>query len=310
MSTGVELVCGDPAFLDLTFAGLDGLPGPGEERHADDLLRTPGGGATVAIGAARLGLRTALATPLGADAEGDLLRATLRAEGVAVSARTVARTPVTAVLPWGGERAMATFQPEEPLTTADVAAFDPGAVVLGGTRLHCAPAGVPLYVTLGDADARALAPAAARGELPEQLATARALIVNAREASLLAGERDPVAAARALARAIPRVVVTLGPDGALAAEGGTLVTADGVAVDAVDTTGAGDLFTATYVWSELRGADPRQRLQWACLAAALSVRVPTAVAGAQTLDTLARAGTERGLALPPDASTEILGGSE
>jgi hypothetical protein len=40
------------------------------------------------------------------------------------------------------------------------------------------------------------------------------------------------------------------------------------------------------------------------------VRVPTAVAGAQSFPTLARAGTERGLALPPDASTEILGGSE
>ncbi len=307
----VELVCGDPAFLDLTFAGLDGLPGPGEERHAEDLLRTPGGGATVAIGAARLGLATALATPLGADAEGDLLRATLRAEGVAFSERTVARTPVTAVLPWGGERAMATFQPEEPLEPGDVTAFAPQAVVLGGTRLHCARQGVPLYVTLGDADARALAPAAARGELPAQLTTARALIVNAREASLLAGASNPVVAARTLAAAgIPRVVVTLGADGALAVEGETLTTADGVAVEAVDTTGAGDLFTATYIWSELRGADPVQRLQWACLAAALSVRVPTAVAGAQTFPTLARAGTKRGLALPPDASTEILGGSE
>lgn len=197
----VELVCGDPAFLDLTFAGLDGLPGPGEERHAEDLLRTPGGGATVAIGAARLGLSTALATPLGADAEGDLLRAALRDEGVAFSERTVARTPVTAVLPWAGERAMATFQPEEPLKPHDVTAFDPQAVVLGGTRLRCAPAGVQLYVTLGDADARALAPAAARGELPEQLTAARALIVNAREASLLAGETNPVVAARALAGA-------------------------------------------------------------------------------------------------------------
>ncbi|MDO8184294.1 carbohydrate kinase family protein [Conexibacter sp. JD483] len=306
----VELVCGDPAFLDLTFAGLDGLPGPGEERHADDLLRTPGGGATVAIGAARLGLKTALATPLGADAEGDLLRAALRAEGVAFSERTVERTPVTAVLPWGGERAMATFQPDEPLEPADIAAFAPQAVVLGGTRLRCAPPGVPLYVTLGDADARALAPKAASGDLPAALTSARALIVNAREASLLAGASNPVVAARTLARSIPRVVVTLGADGALAVEGETLITADGVAVEAVDTTGAGDLFTATYIWSELRGADPAQRLQWACLAAALSVRVPTAVAGAQTFPTLARAGTKRGLALPPDASTEILGGSQ
>ncbi|HST41618.1 MAG TPA: PfkB family carbohydrate kinase [Conexibacter sp.] len=305
MSERVDLVCGDPAFVDLTFAGLDGLPGLGEERHARDLLRSPGGAATVAIGAARLGLSVALATPLGADPEGDFLRAALAAEGVRCSARTVARTPVTAVLPWAGERAMATFLPQPPLQPDDVAAFAPRAVVLSLPWLHCAPADAALYVTVGDAEARASA-----GALPAGLSQARALIVNAREAMLLAGADDPVAAARTLAETVPRVVVTLGPDGALAIERGELVRVPGVAVEAVDTTGAGDLFTATYIWSELRGAGPELRLHWACLAAALSVRVPTAVAGAQPIDGLAAAGKERGLALPANETTEILGGSE
>ena len=53
----VDLACGEPAFLDLTFAGLDAMPGPGEERLARDFLRSPGGGAITAVGAARLGLR-------------------------------------------------------------------------------------------------------------------------------------------------------------------------------------------------------------------------------------------------------------
>lgn len=300
----VDLVCGDTAFVDLTFAGLDGLPGPGEERHARDLLRTPGGAASVAIGAARLGLSVALAAPLGADADGDFLRAALAAEGVACAPRTVARTAVTAVLPWGGERAMATFEPGTTLLPADVATWTARAVVLSVERIDCAPAGVPLYVTIGDAGARAAA-----GSLPAALSGARALIVNAREASLLSGERDPAAAARALAESVPRVVVTLGPDGALSVQDGALVSVPGVAVEAVDTTGAGDLFTAAYIWSELSGATPEHRLHWACLAAALSVRVPTAVAGAQSIDELAAAGRERGLALPVRATTEILGGS-
>jgi ribokinase len=298
----VDLVCGDRAFVDLTFAGLDGLPGPGEERHARDFLRSPGGGATVAIGAARLGLSVALATPLGADADGDFLRAALAAEGVACAERTFARTAVTAVLPFDGERAMATFEPDDPLLPGDVAAFAPRAVVLSLPRLHCAPAGAALYATAGDAEAR-------DGALPEALAQARALIVNAREACLLAGVGDPVAAARTLAERVPRVVVTRGPDGALSVQDGALVEVPGVAVEAVDTTGAGDLFTATYIWAELGGATPGDRLHWACLAAALSVRVPTAVAGAQSIDELAGAGTKRGLALPPRA-TKILGGSE
>ena len=62
---GVDIACADPVFLDLTFAGLEAIPRPGEERLAQDFLRSPGGGAITAVGAARLGLSTALVSPLG-----------------------------------------------------------------------------------------------------------------------------------------------------------------------------------------------------------------------------------------------------
>ena len=58
---GVDLAVATPVFLDYTFVGLEGLPGPGEERFAGDLLRSPGGGAITAIGAVRLGLSAAVA---------------------------------------------------------------------------------------------------------------------------------------------------------------------------------------------------------------------------------------------------------
>jgi sugar/nucleoside kinase (ribokinase family) len=296
----MDLVCADPAFVDLTFVGLDALPAPGEERHARDLLRSPGGAATVAIGAARLGLKAALAAPLGDDADGRLVRAALAAEGVAAPPRTAARTPVTAVLPFDGERAMVTFDPAEHATREDVASFAPRAVVASITRLDCVPADTALYATAGDAEARAFA----GRPLPERLASARALVVNAREARLLSGAEHVADAALALAARVPRVVVTLGPGGALSVTGGVVEQVEGVAIgDAVDTTGAGDLFAAAYVWSDLAGASPEHCLRWACLAAALSVRVPTAVAGAQTIEELAAAGAERGLAVPGRSST-------
>ncbi|HEV3002783.1 MAG TPA: carbohydrate kinase family protein [Solirubrobacteraceae bacterium] len=288
----VDLACGDPAFLDLTFVGLDALPAPGEERHARDLLRTPGGAATIAIGAARLGMSAALAMPLGADADGAFLRAALEAEGVACSPRTVDRTAVTAVVPWDGERAMLTFDPSTALEAEDVAAFAPRAVALSVRRLHCAPAGATVYALVGDAEARAAAGALGASD------AADALILNAREAMLLTGAGDPAAAARALAERVGRVVVTLGADGALAVDRGELVEAAAPAVDAVDTTGAGDLFTAAFIWSDQAGAPLEEALRWACLAASLSVRVPTALAGAQTYDQLVAAGTDRGLAPP------------
>jgi sugar/nucleoside kinase (ribokinase family) len=295
VSAGVDLACGDAAFVDLTFLGLDALPAAGEERHARELLRTPGGAATVAIGAARLGLSVALAFPLGADPDGDFVRAVLAREGVRVNDRQVERTSVTAVMPIDGERAMATYDAEATLRAHDVAQFAPRAVALSLPRLDCAPAQAAVYAMVGDEGARDHARA-----LPEALASARALIVNAREARVLAGEQDVQAAARALARHVPRVVVTLGPDGALSVDGqDRAVRVEGVAAEpVVDTTGAGDLFTAAYIWSDLAGGSPEDSLRWACLAAALSVRVPTAVGGAQTIDELAAAGRDRGLAVP------------
>ena len=70
----VDVVVAVPAFMDMTFVGLEGLPNLGEERFAGDLVRSPGGGAITAIGTARLGLSTALVAPLGDDPAGEMIR--------------------------------------------------------------------------------------------------------------------------------------------------------------------------------------------------------------------------------------------
>jgi sugar/nucleoside kinase (ribokinase family) len=162
--------------------------------------------------------------------------------------------------------------------------------VISLPRLQLVPPGAALYATAGDAEARAGAGA--------DFSHARALIVNEREALLITGAADAEAAARDLAERTPCAVVTLGSRGAIAVEHGSLTRAPGFRADAVDTTGAGDLFTAAYVWADRHGAPLEERLRWAVLYAALSVRVPTALAGAASAATLAKAGTREGLGMP------------
>jgi sugar/nucleoside kinase (ribokinase family) len=291
-----DLVVATPVFLDLTFVGLESLPVLGEERFAAELLRSPGGGAITAVGAARLGLSAAVAAPLGDDVAGDIVRTMLAEEDVEwIATRSASRTPTTVVMPFGGDRAMVTIDPGARATASDVAALEPRAVAASLDQLNAIPGDATAYVTCGDDDLRAYErrpPAALRG--------ARALFVNEREALGLS-DKDTVAdAAALLAELAETVVVTLAAEGAIAFSSGKAMTAPGEAVERpADTTGAGDLLTAAYIWADLRGAEPEDRISWAVLYAGLAVTTPTGIGGAVDEATLLREGVERGLTPPP-----------
>jgi ribokinase len=291
-----DVVVATPVFLDLTFVGLESLPAMGEERFAADLLRSPGGGAITAIGAARLGLSTSIAAPLGDDVAGDLVRAALDKEGIDVIAtRPAPRTPTTVVLPFGGDRAMITVDPGVRASAADVAAGAPRAVATNLDMLHVVPESAAAYVTCGDDEARAF-----KGRPPAALAGARAVFVNRAEALALTGETAVEHAAAALAELAQSVVVSLAAEGGLIATGGQILSATAERVEApVDTTGAGDLLAAAYIWADLAGADAIDRLRWAILYASLAVSTPTGIGGALSESDLVAAGTARGLQPPP-----------
>jgi ribokinase len=294
----VDLAIATPAFIDVTYVGLEVLPRPGEERFARDLVVSPGGGAFTAIGAAQLGLATALVAPLGDDGPGALVARELERMGVTVAVPRSGRTPVTTIMPVEGERAMVTFDPGARVTAAELAATAPHAVVAGLDQLDLIPDGVPAYVSCGDDDARRHA-----GNPPASLARARTLLVNRSEAEQLTGEARPVDAATTLSQLVESVVVTLGPDGALAVVDGRVVQSEGFDVGpVVDTTGAGDLFAAAWAWADRRALDAEERLRWSVLYAALSVTVPTGAAGAVALKRLIEEGARRGLPAPPERS--------
>jgi sugar/nucleoside kinase (ribokinase family) len=290
----VDLAVATPTFLDLTFVGLESMPAKGEERFAADLVRSPGGGAITAVGAARLGLQTALAAPLGSDDAGDFVRACLQRDGILLPGRQSPRTPTTVVMPVDGDRSMVTVDPGVRASAADVAALEPRAVALSLDQLYCVPQGAAAYVTCGDDDARAFA-----RRPPAKLAGARALFVSQREALTLTEEDEVEGAAASLARSAERVIVTLGDQGAMAVVDGQRMFAPAIKATPLDTTGAGDLLVAAYIWGDLRGASPEDCLRWAVLYAGLSIATPTGVGGAVSEERLLEEGAQRGLTAPP-----------
>jgi ribokinase len=293
-----DLVVATPVFLDLTFVGLESLPELGEERFAAELLRSPGGGAITAISASRLGLRTAVAAPLGDDIPGDLVRDMLAKEGVEwIASRPAPRTPTTVVMPFGGDRAMVTIDPGARALASDVAAAAPRAVAASLDQLYAVPDGTPTYVTCGDDDLRAY-----QRRPPAALDGACVLVVNEREALGLSGKETVAEAAAMLAERVETVVVTLAGEGAIAVADGTSITVPAERVEhPADTTGAGDLLTAAYIWADLNGAEPEDRLRWAVLYAGFAVTTPTGVGGAMDEETLLGEGAARGLTPPPSA---------
>ena len=112
------------------------------------------------------------------------------------------------------------------------------------------------------------------------------LLPNQDEAALLTGESDPERAARALAADHALVVVTLGPAGALACAGDTVVTASAVPTEPVDVTGAGDAFAAGLLGALAGGLDLPEAMAAASTLASRAV----AIVGARPVLAAGRAG--------------------
>lgn len=106
------------------------------------------------------------------------------------------------------------------------------------------------------------------------LAHCEAFLPNAEEAMRYTGADCPRAAAHALTEHVPLAVVTLGADGAYAVDRRTGESAEvpAIAVEALDPTGAGDVFVAGFVTGTLAGWPLADRLAFAGLTAALSVQ--------------------------------------
>ncbi|MGW1619689.1 carbohydrate kinase family protein [Streptomyces sp. NPDC002172] len=273
-------------FLDIVFTGLDTAPVRGTESWARGMGSSPGGVANMATALARLGLKTSLAAAFGDDHYGEYCWDTLaQGEGIDLSpSRTVPgwHSPVTVSMAYEGERTMVSHGHEPPAdllfrqqnapghpahARAAVASLTPGK--RNPWIARAAAEGTRIFADVGwdDTGAWDLAGLA-------DLEHCEAFLPNAEEARRYTGEDCPRAAAHALTAYVPLAVVTLGSEGAYAVDGRTGESAEvpAIAVEALDPTGAGDVFVAGFVTGTLADWPLADRLAFAGLTAALSVQ--------------------------------------
>jgi sugar/nucleoside kinase (ribokinase family) len=251
-----------------------------------------GGGANVAARLAEAGVPVLLVSRAGNDPAGRAAVADLRAAGVETSVAVDPVRPtgtVVVIVEPNGERTMLPDRgANAALTPADLPVevlraaehlhlsgytlLDPGSRAAGLVALaHAREAGVS--VSVDPASAAPLREAGARAFLG-WVAQTDVLLPNLEEAVELTGARDPKAAAWALARDGREVVITLGADGALWSDGEQVVRAEAVAAPApVDSTGAGDAFTAGWLAARLDGAEVADALAAANEAAARTLLI-------------------------------------
>ncbi|MDX6718821.1 MAG: dehydrogluconokinase, partial [Solirubrobacteraceae bacterium] len=274
-----------PDVLDLLTVGepLVCLSSGGRLATAPTLAKSIGGAeANVAIGLARLGLRTAYVSRVGCDPFGDEVVRTLRGEGVDVS-----RVQRSSRRPTG-------LMVKELRSPSDVrvhyyrqgsAATELDGIGETPRARHVHATGITLALGAGPARAVRELVAAARAmgasvsfdpnirlklwSLDDAVAAVREilpavddLLLSDAEALAVAGAVELDEALRRLAdTGIARVVVRRGADGAIGACAGARVeVAAEAAGPVVDCVGAGDAATAGYLFERLRGATFEQAI--------------------------------------------------
>jgi ribokinase len=258
-------------------------PGRGETVLGGDVRHFAGGkGANQAVAASRAGgARTAFLGALGRDDGAALLEASLRAGGVVTDhiQRTDAPTGLALItLSPDGDNAIVVAPGANARLELDAARTG----VVAAAAVGLAQLEIPLTVVEAAARAargRFLLNAAPSQVLPaELLAATDVLIVNEHEAAEVAGaEGTPAELAERLTGLVPAAVLTLGARGSLVAERGRPpVAIPTLAVEAIDTTGAGDTFCGVLAARLAAGEPLVAAARRASVAAALATTKPGA----------------------------------
>lgn len=240
---------------------VDALPTSGAsilgEVGAHDL---GGKGTNQAVVMARCGLPTTLVAPVGNDARAAAIRQRLQNELLVTELVELdgksSDTSIIFRLPDGENAIVTTTDAAQNLSSADVAvklhAAEPGDLaILQGNLSHQATREI-LEQAKGLQMVTAFNPSPLRPYFSDLWALVDIVFLNQGEALALTGASGNAAAYHLLERGVRDVVLTLGREGAILANGQEIIAVPAQPSVVVDTTGAGDTFMSVALASSAR----------------------------------------------------------
>jgi sulfofructose kinase len=259
-----------------------------------------GGGpvATALVALSRWGLSCAFSGVLGDDLFGKMTRTSLDEEGVDTTGLLVregyeSQFAFIAAEPETGRRTIFWRRPTGPPPTPDEIDYERvrGARVVLTDGLfpdaalaacHAArEAGIPVVVDAGSL----------RDGMLEIAGVSDFFLASENFAQAFLGEDDPRKACEKLAEIGPTVTgVTLGAKGYVAWADGSLIVRPAYHVNAVDTTGCGDVFHAGFVYGVVQGWEIEKSLDFGAWAASMASLELGGRAGIPTLDRVRKQG--------------------
>ena len=265
------------------------MPVPGETVLGSGFATAPGGkGANQAVAVARQGGRCIFLGCVGQDAFGESLIAGLKEDGVDcdyVHTTTDAPTGVAMIIVDDkGENSIVVASGANFSVTPDdvyhaAKLFEAADVVLLQLELPLPTVRAARLLAIEHGCRIVLDPAPAPRSMPDELCEVDVITPNVSEAEIITGNKadefddrvDKVVASDLIGRGAKAAVLKLGPRGSLVLTAdGHIAKVPGFKVEVVDTTAAGDAFTATLALGVARGMELSEAARRANAAGALA----------------------------------------
>jgi sugar/nucleoside kinase (ribokinase family) len=267
-----EIVVLGSACCDIIFWGLPSSPQPGKEIWTEGVEVTAGGAINTAAALSRLGLKVGLASLVGHDFFGQVIKAKMKEENISlqfVQQLNEASPQVTVALNYDGDRSFVSYGDDRETESfqdhmrnvihkADAPVFHfSSSPRKGHTAVmeEAKKAGKMISLDTGWDEEWLQS-----NEIKEQIGLADIFMPNLPEAQLITNKQDPYDALQVLAAWVPTAVIKRGTEGAVCSTDGKIYSVAARQADVVDSTGAGDCFIAGFLYGWIKQKQVQQCL--------------------------------------------------